>query len=111
MSNTSGPVSTLPGHVSMPPFNTPCDGFNKDCPNIADIRIQGETDSFSAEYINACNSCAKEMRKDKLHSDCDWCGKLEYLAPIRDHDEGLCGPVYQCCQNCRLEYYSQENVL
>lgn len=100
MAHVSGPVRTLPGHRSAPPDGTECD----DHPGVlAATRIQGETDSFGAEYLDLCTACvARLSREQAAPGYCDWCkAQVLDLRPRRDPDEGSCGRVYQVCQPCR----------
>lgn len=105
MADVTGPVSTLPGHQVRLKTNTiMCDEHPT---RVAIERIQGETDSFGAEYWHACAACVKrhevEMlreRNEKRH--CDWCKRAAVnCRPMRDVDEGSTGPVYQVCPACR----------
>lgn len=116
MSHVSGPVSTLPGcHAYLPP-GTMCD----DHPSVPAVaRIQGETDSMGAEYLDLCAECVAKMKapvkpEDDIDTSCDWCkSKSPYskLVPTRDYDEGTCGPVYYVCRECKrkdTERYREE---
>lgn len=94
-------VSSLPGSSHFVPENAKCD-IHTDRNAVANI--QGETDSFGAEYILMCRECYEEYKEEakKPHiSTCDWC-KAERVPvrPRRDYDEGMNGPVYYCCQDC-----------
>ena len=104
MAAVSGPVSTLPGHCSAPPEGAACD----DHPDrLATKRIQGETDSFGAEYHDLCDECAQAIAASDSGTEgrCDWCKThAANRRPIRDIDEGQCGPVYYVCQPCRDRY-------
>ena len=104
MPNWNGPVSTMPGYQTKPEVGAKCD----DHPLVDSVAtIQGETDSFSAEWIEMCAECHekhkrhKEDRKESL-SFCEWC-KTEQkgCSPTRDYDEGMSGPVYNVCPGCR----------
>ena len=49
-----------------------------------------------------CQDCWQAYKRhvpEKAH--CDYCNKEDVLRPIRDYDEGSCGPVYYVCQECR----------
>jgi RecJ-like exonuclease len=64
--------------------------------------MQGETDSFGAEYIDLCSECAEKFRGTCWYEgDCEHCGQEAELWGWRDPDEGLNGPVYALCQRCR----------
>lgn len=113
MAYVSGPVSTLPGAVFN--FNHPyveCDGHEG---VSAVVRVQGETDSFGAEYSDMCQACydAYKARREEAKPEvqcCDFCDSVsDTVRPFRDPDEGSCGPVYLVCQPCRsqaLAYYA-----
>lgn len=103
MADVSGPCSTLPGSRSTPPAGMECDNH----PGVpATRRIQGETDSFGAEFLDVCDQCfaaiTKEMQAERT-GVCDWCKKeANDLRPRRDFEEGSCGPVYDVCGACVL---------
>lgn len=100
MAHVSGPVSTLPGHRSVPPAGSRCDEH----PDVlAAKRIQGETDSFGAEYSDLCSVCVAGLtHQDGTPGQCDWCrAQVLDLVPRRDPDEGMAGRVYYVCQPCR----------
>jgi hypothetical protein len=96
-----GPVNTLPGSRKNADVGTMCDQ-HPDRPAVR--RVQGETDSFGAEYYDLCNECLAEhdkYAKEELHGACDWCGvEAADLRPRRDIDEGMCGRVYRVCGEC-----------
>lgn len=85
------------------------------CESQATTRIQGETDSFGAEYCHLCEACYEldtEIQKyqttkhaeDEAH--CEWCKKAtkqKDLRHTRDIDEGSSGPVYEVCSECRTK--------
>jgi hypothetical protein len=107
MGDVTGPISSLPGRLHEVPKDAVCD-VHPDRP--AEVRIQGETDSFGCEMIDMCWECAEEHRaylksdqfKEDTTGQCGWCRNwAEGLRPTRDYDEGLSGPVYQVCQPCR----------
>ncbi len=50
---SSGPVSTMPGHRQGSPSGVACD--HDGCLRDATVRVQGETDSFGAEYLDFCD--------------------------------------------------------
>lgn len=97
-----GPVSTLPGAESEAGLEDVCDE-HPDRPAL--VRIQGETDSFGAEFINCCAECASEFRshmREARVGRCDWCRQdARDLCDYRDAEEGFCGPVYRVCGGCR----------
>ena len=103
MAAVTGPVSSLPGSKHGFPKETKCDEH----PEIeACARIQGETDSMGAEFIDLCEACYKEhieaMRTYKDEGKCDYCGThSEDRVTTRDYDEGMCGPVYYVCRPCK----------
>lgn len=78
-----------------------CDN-HQDRPSVR--RVQGETDSFGAEYLDLCQECLDELKKHEAESRtgrCDWCGKQATdLRPRRDFEEGLAGRVYDVCGEC-----------
>jgi len=97
----SGPVSTMRGHTSMAPVGMMCCS-HEDRPAIK--RVQGETDSFGAEYFGACQECLDELAKDDgtYTGTCDWCeAESDKLRETRDYEEGMSGPVYDVCPGCR----------
>lgn len=101
MTNVSGPTSTLPGSSRAAPVGMMCD-YHQDRPAVR--RVQGETDSFGAEYLDLCQECLDEIKKAEAESRigrCDWCGKeATDLRPRRDIDEGMAGRVYDVCGEC-----------
>lgn len=91
----------LPGsHNKVPPG-----GKCEDHPERDAVKnIQGETDSFGAEYHLMCRECytqyKEEAKKDYI-DNCDWCKARDVaVRPRRDYDEGMNGPVYYVCQDC-----------
>ena len=101
MAHVSGPCRTLPGHTCYSPEGTFCDEHEG---VVASKRVQGETDSFGAEYIDMCDECyAAFLNESKIEccGVCDWCKhESTQLAHRRDLDEGSCGPVYKVCPEC-----------
>ena len=104
MADATGPISTLPGSKHSVPAGAACD----DCTKPAVIRIQGETDSFGSEMMDFCQSCydiwkancANDSAKEGV---CEWCKSHKTdLRPTRDYEEGIAGPVYYVCQECRI---------
>lgn len=91
----------------------PCE----DCDELASTKMCGETDSFGSEWFYYCAQHA-EVEKAKqvvareenreTYRPCDWC-KLEKLnvVPHRDFEEGLSGPVYEVCEECRIKEAEQ----
>ena len=89
------------------------------CENDATVRIQGETDSWGAEYYHLCDACYEldtEIQKynDIKHGNdeacCEWCKTLvlrKDLKYTRDIDEGSNGPVYEVCGSCRTRQAEQ----
>jgi hypothetical protein len=103
--HTSGrPVSTLPGTTWNVEEGTMCDDH---LDRKAERRVQGETDSFGAEYHYMCRQCLDEFlafRKEEYETEhrCDWCGNMKkHVAKYRDANEGQGGPVYDVCEDCR----------
>ena len=67
-------------------------------------RIQGETDSFGAEYGYFCDECIKNQPTYWFIGTCPRCGAEEVeLYGYRDPDEGSSGPVYHACSTCRRD--------
>ena len=96
----------LPGSILRRLDGTePCAG----CGAPATKLVQGETDSFGAEYNAWCDDCDRrvreEDRKRRANAVCDWCktrnGPVTFM---RDVDEGMSGPVYQICGPCRQKH-------
>ena len=106
MADTTGPISTLPGHGHSVPTGAKCDR-HPDRDAVA--RIQGETDSFGCEMIDMCQACLDHERayrksdaaKAERCGQCEWCKKQATdLRHARDYDEGMHGPVYRVCGAC-----------
>jgi hypothetical protein len=102
MAEVTGPISTLPGAGHDVPDGTVCD-IHPDRPAVA--RIQGETDSFGSELNDMCEECLAEYREAIRNEDtsgtCDWCNQhAPKLRPRRDFEEGMCGRVYDVCDDC-----------
>lgn len=101
MADVSGPCSSLPGSSHAMPDGAVCDS-HPDRP--AARRIQGETDSFGAEFYELCQECLDDLRKERQEARigcCDWCKKeATDLRPKRDFEEGMAGRVYDVCGNC-----------
>lgn len=89
------------------------------CENVATVRVQGETDSFGAEYYHYCEACytlEQELQQyfTERHAEdeaqCEWCKKVttqKDLRYTRDIDEGSNGPVYEVCGSCRARQAEQ----
>jgi hypothetical protein len=101
MGDVSGPVSTLPGARFPAQDGMMCDD-HPGRPAIA--RVQGETDSFGAEYLDLCEACIAELRQHAQQERigrCDWCKTdATDLRPRRDYEEGMAGRVYRVCGAC-----------
>lgn len=103
MADVTGRISTLPGSSHRVPDGTMCDD-HPDKP--ATHRVQGETDSFGSEMHDLCDECYAELRAEmsapQEEFPCDYCKEPSAdRRPIRDPDEGLYGPVYYACPDCR----------
>ena len=111
----SGPVSSLPGSFHAVPAGAKCDEHPQ---YTAYYRVQGETDSFGAEYAFMCAECyTKHMEYVKAErnaeSQCDWCKTMQVgCRHTRDYEEGLGGPVYNVCPGCvtRQNQSAQESL-
>lgn len=91
------------------------------CESLSTVRIQGETDSFGAEYCHLCDDCHTldkeiqdymEEKTGEEEGHCEWCKKAtlrKHLAFTRDIDEGNHGPVYEVCGECRSRQNDQIN--
>lgn len=102
MSATTGPTSTMPGSLHKVPAGQTCDEHPE---RVAKYRIQGETDSMGAEFVDACEECARRIlpaaRERYYPGRCDICKRFaDTLRKWRDPDEGLAGPVYDACEGC-----------
>jgi len=86
----------------------------ENCDRKATIRVQGETDSFGAEFEELCETCyAQDLANEAAEraagthwlqtAHCDWCKKSGQpdVRHTRDPDEGMGGPVYLVCSACR----------
>jgi len=94
-------IGGLPGDTKAIDSNEQCDN----CENTVTKRVQGETDSFGAEYHYVCDDCAAKMKQEdeeyrNILTSCDWCKKEAKLHTARDFEEGLSGPVYEICDDC-----------
>lgn len=103
---SSGPVSSLPGSLHSVPPGTPCDRH----PNRLSVnRLQGETDSFGAEYHCLCQQCIDKIRSHEaklkeVERYCEWHRGMGLdVRPHRDFEEGTAGRLYSVCVVCRRE--------
>ena len=102
MAHVSGPTRSMPGSVHSINTETVCD-YHPNRPAAA--RVQGETDSFGAEYFDLCKECRdkhfESIRNADTSGQCDWCkNHAPKLFSHRDFEEGLCGRIYDVCQAC-----------
>ena len=76
------------------------------------FRVQGETDSFGCEYEYFCQECGVVAPNHWFTGTCPKCGKgpEEPLYGYRDPDEGLGGPVYPACRECRDKELRQQRL-
>jgi hypothetical protein len=96
-------MSNLPGSRMKYIGSEPCETCNDG--TRATWRLQGETDSFGAEYSFLCSKhleeCDDAAREADTAGPCDWCKiNKDKLFPHRDIDEGSNGPVYDICLAC-----------
>lgn len=93
---------SLPGHTVKDLDGSTVCFFCQERPAV--VRVQGETDSFGAEYNDLCMECrsssAIDDHQSRQNQPCDWCGKPGNLVYRRDVDEGMGGPVYRVCGPC-----------
>lgn len=104
MAGVTGPIGTLPGTQHVPPTGMVCDVCKT---ALANVRIQGETDSMGSEMADYCIAClgqAEEADVDSGISNCERCGAVERLRPIRDIEEGTTGPIYWYCTPCHERF-------
>ena len=112
MAGVTGPLSPLPGSTHGAPDGAVCDQH----PGRASVaRVQGETDSFGSEMHDLCEECLDEYHQQARDCDtsgvCDWCKRhADRRRPRRDHDEGLCGPVYWVCDDCIIRVNNQADL-
>lgn len=109
-----GPSSYLPGDI-INPVASACDKH----PNRFAVKsIVGETDSMGSEVTQVCQECLDEYiaarKKQRENSDpenfydCEGCGvRDKTVKPARDPEEGLAGPVYYWCAECRKDIFSR----
>ena len=110
MAAVTGPISSLPGSSHKLPAGSTCDEHD-DRPAVA--RIQGETDSFGSEMIDMCQECfdkhneyieAERRSRAVVPTHCEWHkGPGLNVSPMRDHDEGMHGRLYDVCSDCRAK--------
>jgi hypothetical protein len=97
MPHAGGVSGTLPGYRY--PLN---EGVCEECGAPATHCLQGETDSFGAEWWTLCTACARKSANPTLSGECDTCKKdSETLVSSRCWEEGPSGPVYWVCPECR----------
>lgn len=102
MTDTTGPLNTLPGAQHALPAGARCD----DHPEIEAVaRVQGETDSMGAELHDLCQVCVDRLKtRNRWRGICEWCLHLATdLRFRRDYEEGMSGPVYEVCGSCVSE--------
>ena len=58
-----------------------CEGYNCECNNLADVTIQGETDSFGFETINLCKSCREKMESEGKDAKAEFLKENSEMAP------------------------------
>jgi hypothetical protein len=103
MADVTGPVSTLPGSFHRVPDSAVCDQHPE---FVATHRVQGETNSFGAEFCDMCDDCYQEhlaarRAAREQESFCDYCKTSQVgCRPRRDYEEGMAGPVYNVCPSC-----------
>lgn len=94
-------MNNLPGSVHEVKPGVDCE----DCGKPATSLLQGETDSFGAEYHPLCDVCLRktlnEMAVEGHISKCDHCHIEQETRAWRDFEEGSNGPVYYICSGCR----------
>lgn len=104
---------SLPGNVTTPDKGVMCLEHSD---RVALKTVQGETDSFGAEYIPMCESCyaaysdaVKQADGASFTGTCDQCKAVLPLYPYRDYDEGMSGPVYYACKSCKSAFRAAQN--
>lgn len=113
MANVTGPTNRLPGQSHSAPKGVMCDEHPD---RVAVKRVTGEVDSFGSEEHDMCQECfdvfSNAQETKTTPGNCDHCNhSVDHLTPMRDLDEGLCGPVYYLCNGCAIklrDYNSQE---
>lgn len=113
MSYPNGPVRTLPGSRRTPDKGAMC-GEHPDVPSFK--TIQGETDSFGAEFYEMCEACVKKFEEEREQSQnelsfCDWCKTQKTGCSFRrDLGESSTGPVYFVCPSCSAQNNEENSV-
>lgn len=108
MADVTGPINSLPGSHHYCPDSTMCDMCKV---AAASVRIQGETDSMGSEMHDYCLACYNKHKQQDLgvSGECDWCHlQADQLSATRDMDEGMCGPVYYVCAECKRKQREQD---
>lgn len=102
---SEGRVSSMPGSVHKVPEGQMCDHEGHD--HLAEVRIQGETDSMGCEFIDLCTPEADKLLAALRAPRDGYCevhgGPGSDLKNWRDFDEGMAGRIYQACRSCRDE--------
>ena len=100
----------LPGQVVRLDVGDKCDTEGHE-DRLAVRRIVGETDSWGSESHCMCQECATahdNAPEPDTSGTCEWCKcHADYLQPTRDIDEGMYGPVYDVCLDCRRKQNQQ----
>ncbi len=103
MAHVSGPTASMPGSAHDLPVGSMCDTHPE---QLARSRIQGETDSFGAEYNDMCQTCLDEHSTSAIKArnrtgTCEWCRTPDVRVRLRrDFEEGLAGRIYDVCDEC-----------
>lgn len=111
----NGPTSTLPGHLWPA---EPGDMCAEHPSRQAVKKIQTETDSFGFETLEVCQECLDNYHKTRAEKlanpdpedffDCEGCSvRDKTVKPARDPEEGMAGPVYYWCAECRKDIFSR----
>ena len=108
-----GPVFSLPGMLWDVEAGATCDSEGHENA-LAKVKIQGETDSFGCEFMYMCGECYEAFKNRDLTEErtgtCDLCKKHKTdLAPWRDVEEGMAGPVYSACDACVEKHRAVED--
>lgn len=109
-----GPSRNLPGSI-INPVHSHCEE-HPDRPAVKSI--VGETDSFGSETLEVCQECLDNYHKTRAEKlanpdpenfyDCEGCGvRDKTVKPCRDPEEGMAGPVYYWCAECRKDIFSR----
>lgn len=97
----TGYCRTLPGSAHRVPAGTKCDNHPE---RIAVSRLQGHTDDNGAALHDLCSECRAEfsLQLDQPQRLCEVCNRpKDDLQRWRDPADGVAGPVYQACGECR----------